>query len=45
MKSRVGLTKKRCAGEGTTTDEHYATPDVTRVAVSPRESDTTSETE
>jgi hypothetical protein len=39
VKGRVGLTKKRCAGEG------YATPDVTRVAVSPREPDTTSETE
>ena len=39
VKGRVGLTKKRCAGEG------YGTPDVTRVAVSPLEPDTTSETE
>jgi hypothetical protein len=45
VKGRIGLTKKRCAAEGTTTDERYATPDVTRVAVSPREPDTTSDTE
>jgi hypothetical protein len=45
VKGRIGFTKKRCAGEGTTTDELYATPDVTRVAVSPREPDTTPETE
>ena len=45
VKGRVGLAKKRCAAEGTTTDDRYAAPDVTRVAVSPREPDTTPETD
>lgn len=45
LKGRIGLTKKRCAAEGATADERYASPDVTRVAVSPGQPDTTSETE
>ena len=35
VKGRVAITKKRCALEGTSTADRYATPDVTRVSVKP----------
>jgi hypothetical protein len=35
VKGRVAVTKKRCAADGTTTADRYATPDVTRVSVKP----------
>jgi hypothetical protein len=35
VKGRVAITKKRCAADGTTTADRYATPDVTRVSVKP----------
>ena len=35
VKGRVAVTKKRCAPEGTSTADRYATPDVTRVSVKP----------
>jgi len=47
VKGRVAVTKKRCAAEGLTTDR-YATPDVSRVTISPSEiepTDTETETE
>ena len=31
VKGRIAVTKKRCADEGATADDRYATPDVTRV--------------
>jgi len=34
VKGRVAVTKKRCAAEGTSTADRYATPDVTRVTIS-----------
>jgi hypothetical protein len=37
VKGRVALTKKRCALEGTSLADRYATPDVTRVGISDRE--------
>ena len=37
VKGRVPVTKKRCAIEGTTADDRYGTPDVTRVSVKPAE--------
>jgi hypothetical protein len=37
VKGRVAITKKRCAAEGTSTADRYATPDVTRVSVKPAE--------
>jgi hypothetical protein len=33
VKGRVAITKKRCAPDGTSTADRYATPDVTRVSV------------
>jgi hypothetical protein len=41
VKGRLALTKKRCAAEGTSTADRYDTPDVTRVAISDREPETT----
>jgi hypothetical protein len=41
VKGRVTLTKKRCAADGTSTADRYATPDVTRVTISRPESETT----
>jgi hypothetical protein len=41
VKGRVALTKKRCAAEGTSVEDRYATPDVTRVTISDREPETT----
>lgn len=35
VKGRVAITKKRCAADGTSTADRYATPDVTRVSVKP----------
>ena len=35
VKGRVAVTKKRCAADGTSTADRYATPDVTRVSVKP----------
>ena len=35
VKGRVAVTKKRCADEGTSSADRYATPDVTRVSVKP----------
>jgi hypothetical protein len=40
VKGRVALTKKRCAGEGTSLEDRYAAPDVTRVTISDREPET-----
>jgi hypothetical protein len=37
VKGRVAVTKKRCAAEGTSAADRYATPDVTRVKVSKAE--------
>ena len=34
VKGRIAVTKKRCAAEGTTTADRYATPDVIRVRIS-----------
>jgi hypothetical protein len=36
---RIALTKKRCAPEGTSTADRYATPDVRRVTISDRDPD------
>jgi hypothetical protein len=41
VKGRIALTKKRCAADGTSTADRYATPDVTRVTISDRELETT----
>jgi hypothetical protein len=40
VKGRIALTKKRCADDGTSTADRYATPDVTRVTVSRPDSET-----
>jgi hypothetical protein len=40
VKGRIALTKKRCAAEGTSLEDRYAAPDVTRVTVSDREPET-----
>ena len=45
VKGRVALTKKRCAVDGTSTADRYATPDVTRVRISDPEPATETETE
>jgi hypothetical protein len=47
VKGRIAMTKKRCAEEGATADDRYATPDVTRVSISHPEDETvtTPETE
>lgn len=45
VKGRIALTKKRCAPEGTSTADRYATPDVTRVTISDREPEPVTETE
>jgi 2-phospho-L-lactate transferase/gluconeogenesis factor (CofD/UPF0052 family) len=34
VKGRIAVTKKRCAADGTSTADRYATPDVTRVRIS-----------
>jgi hypothetical protein len=44
VKGRVAVTKKRCVAEGMTTDR-YATPDVSRVTISPTEPTEPTETE
>jgi hypothetical protein len=41
VKGRLALTKKRCAADGTSTANRYATPDVTRVTISRPEPETT----
>jgi len=40
VKGRVAVTMKRCAAEGTSTVDRYATPDVTRVSIKPAEVET-----
>ena len=46
VKGRIAVTKKRCAAEGTTMADRYATPDVTRVKISkPEVEPTETETE
>jgi hypothetical protein len=40
VKGRVAVTKKRCAADGTSLANRYATPDVTRVTISDREAET-----
>jgi hypothetical protein len=45
VKGRIAVTKKRCAAEGATADDRFATPDVTRVKVSPAEAETGTEDE
>jgi hypothetical protein len=47
VKGRMAVTRKRCAEEGATADDRYATPDVTRVSISHPEDETatTPETE
>ena len=47
VKGRIAVTRKRCADEGATADDRYATPDVTRVSISQPEDETatTPETE
>lgn len=45
VKGRVAVTKKRCAAEGTSLADRYATPDVTRVKISKAEVETETETE
>lgn len=39
VNGRIALTKKRCAPEGTSTADRYATPDVRRVTISDRDAD------
>jgi len=39
VSGRIALTKKRCAPEGTSTADRYATPDVRRVTISDRDPD------
>jgi hypothetical protein len=41
VKGRVALTKKRCAADGTSAADRYATPDVSRVTISRPEPETT----
>jgi hypothetical protein len=45
VKGHVAVTKKRCAAEGTSAADRYATPDVVRVSISDREPATTETTE
>lgn len=45
VKGRIAFTKKRCAAEGASTADQYATPDVTRVKISDPEPDATEPTE
>jgi hypothetical protein len=46
VKSRIAVTKKGCAAEGTSVADRYATPDVTRVKISkPEVEPTETETE
>jgi hypothetical protein len=45
VKGRVAVTKKRCAAEGATMADRYATPDVTRVKISKPEVETETEVE
>ena len=40
VKGRVAVKKKRCAADGTSTADRYATPDVSRVTVSHPEAET-----
>jgi hypothetical protein len=40
VKGRIALTKKRCAAEGTSLEDRYAAPEVTRVTISDREPET-----
>jgi hypothetical protein len=44
VKGRIAVTRKRCADEGATADDRYATPDVTRVSISHPEDETATET-
>ena len=39
VSGRIAVAKKRCAAEGTTTEDRYATPDVRRVTISDRDED------
>jgi hypothetical protein len=41
VKGRIAFTKKRCAAEGASTADQYATPDVTRVKISDPEPEAT----
>ena len=41
VKGRIAFTKQRCAAEGATTADQYATPDVTRVKISDPEPEAT----
>jgi hypothetical protein len=41
VKGRVALTRKRCAPEGTSLEDRYAAPDVSRVTISDRVPETT----
>lgn len=45
VKGRIAFTKKRCAAEGASTADQYATPDVTRVKISDPEAEATEPTE
>jgi hypothetical protein len=45
VKGRIGVMKKRCGAEGTSTADRYATPDVIRVSISHPEPATETETE
>jgi hypothetical protein len=43
VKGRVAVTKKRCAADGASTADRYATPDIVRVSVSRPETETEAE--
>ena len=45
VKGRIAFTKKRCAADGASTADLYATPDVTRVKISDPEPEATETTE
>ena len=45
VKGRLAVTKKRCAAEGASVADRYATPDVLRVKISKPEVETETETE
>ena len=45
VKGRIAVMKKRCAAEGASAADRYATPDVTRVKISDREPEATQPTE
>jgi hypothetical protein len=45
VKGRIAVMKKRCAAEGASAADRYATPDVTRVRISDPEPETTEPTE